>query len=86
MSHDEQIQDNDCVVLLRDVGGHDAYDSSEPRSFSAGDVGTVVMVYGGGVAFEIEFVAPERVLGFVTAERADIRAATDADFARADAA
>ena len=85
MSQPERIRDLDCVVLLRDVVGYDAYDFSEKRTFAAGDVGTVVMEFEDGAAFEIEFVSPERTLGFVTAERTDVRLATDADFERREA-
>ncbi len=41
------IEELDRVVLLHDLPG---------KKLKAGDVGTVVMVYKGGEAFEVEFM------------------------------
>ena len=66
------IRDLDLVALVRDVEGVDG--SFAPASFPAESVGTVVLVYQGGAAFEVEFVHEDgQTLGFVTAEAAALR-------------
>ena len=42
------MKELDRIVLTEDLGEH---------GLEAGDVGTVVMVHGGGEGFEVEFVA-----------------------------
>ena len=87
MSHSEPIRELACVVLLRDMTGWGG--DTGKRVFSCGDVGTVVHEFDDGVAFEVEFVGVDgRTLGFVTAARDAVRAATAADLTRrtADAA
>ena len=42
------IKELDSVVLVSDVPEH---------GLKSGDIGTVVMIHGGGKGFEIEFVA-----------------------------
>ncbi len=44
------IKELDIVVLTRDLPEH---------GLKRGDVGTVVMVYGDGKAFEVEFVSSD---------------------------
>jgi hypothetical protein len=44
------IQELDVVVLKRDLPEH---------GLETGDAGTVVLVYGGGEAFEVEFVTAD---------------------------
>ena len=44
------IKELDIVVLTRDLHGH---------GLKRGDLGTVVMVYGDGKAFEVEFVSSD---------------------------
>lgn len=46
----EAIKEHDRVVLTTDVAG---------EKLAAGDVGTVVHVFRGGTAFEVEFVSLE---------------------------
>ena len=41
------IRELDCVALTSDLPEH---------GLKCGDVGTAVLVHGGGVAFEVEFV------------------------------
>jgi hypothetical protein len=42
-----KIKEHDCVVLTKSLRG---------ENLEAGDVGTVVHIHRGGVAYEVEFV------------------------------
>jgi len=46
-----KIKEHDCVVLTRDLPA---------ENLQAGDVGAVVHIHKGGVAYEVEFVLPHR--------------------------
>ncbi len=60
------IRELDTIVVVRDLPEHD---------LKAGDVGTVVHVYGKEEAFEVEFVTGEGVtIAVVTLKSSDIRA------------
>lgn len=55
------------VVLTRDV---------PEEGLVAGDVGTVVHVYGGGEGYEVEFLTPSgRTIAVATLEADDVREA-----------
>ncbi len=59
------LAEHDVVVLTRDVPEH---------NLRAGDVGAVVHVYGGGIAYEVEFATGSgRTLAVETLEPKDIR-------------
>lgn len=60
-----EIKEHDRVVLTTDVEG---------ARLATGDVGTVVHVHRGAVAFEVEFVSLEgETVAIITLERAQIR-------------
>lgn len=60
-----EIKEHDRVVLTADLVG---------EKLAAGDVGTVLHVFRGGVAFEVEFVSLEgETVAVVTLERAQVR-------------
>lgn len=72
-----EIVELDCVVLVHDL---------PERRLKAGDVGTVVHVYPGGAAFEVEFVALDgHTLGVETLEARDVRLAARDEVATARA-
>ena len=57
------IREHDRVVLLQDAD-----------TFRVGDVGTVVHLYAGGEAFEIEFVAASgETIGLATVPSSHVR-------------
>lgn len=59
------ITELDLVVLTRDL---------PDEGLAAGDVGTVVLVHGGGVGYEVEFVALDGdTVAVVTLPAADVR-------------
>jgi hypothetical protein len=59
------IREHDRVVLTADLPS---------EKLARGDVGTVVHVYQGGTAFEVEFVALDgETVAVVTLEQAQIR-------------
>ena len=59
------IKEHDRVVLRADVPG---------EGLKAGDVGTIVHIYGDGAAYEVEFVSLEgRTLAVATLEAAQVR-------------
>jgi hypothetical protein len=59
------IREHDRVVLTADLPG---------EKLAEGDVGTVVHVYRGGEAYEVEFVALDgETVAVVTLERSQIR-------------
>jgi len=63
------IREHDLVVLTTDVPS---------AKLSAGDVGTVVHVYGEGEAFEVEFVTRhDETCAVTTLERHQVRPAQE---------
>lgn len=59
------IMEHDRVVLTTDLPA---------EKLTAGDVGTIVHVYGEGKAFEVEFVALDgETVAVVTLERTQVR-------------
>lgn len=59
------IQEHERAILTRDI---------PEQGLKAGDVGTVVHVYHGGTAYEIEFFALDgRTLDVVTVEVGQVR-------------
>ena len=59
------IKKHDRIVLTTDVPS---------EKLTAGDVGTVVHIYDGGKAYEVEFVSLDgETIGIVTLERARVR-------------
>lgn len=67
------ISEHDRVVLTGDVPDHKR---------AAGDVGTAIHVYGGGRAFEVEFVAINgETVAIVTLDRAHVRAVAKGEIA-----
>lgn len=59
------IQELDCVALTCDLPEH---------GLMRGDVGTAVLVHGGGVAFEVEFIGYDgHTVALLTLERAQLR-------------
>lgn len=61
------VQEHDSVVLTRDIPNIDLV---------AGDVGVVVHVYGGGSAYEVEFVRYDGgTIGVETLEASAVRPA-----------
>lgn len=59
------IQELDCVALTCDLPEH---------GLMRGDVGTAVLVHGGGVAFEVEFVGYDgHTFALLTLERTQLR-------------
>jgi len=70
------IEENDRVVLTENL---------PERDLQAGDVGTVVHIYGDGAAFEVEFFHLDgRTVAVETVEAAAVRpvASTDVTHAR----
>lgn len=69
------IREHDRVILTRDVDG---------SGLVSGDVGTVVHVYEGGKAFEVEFISLSGdTIAVETLAVADIRRVTPADVVHA---
>ncbi|HEX6800406.1 MAG TPA: DUF4926 domain-containing protein [Ktedonobacterales bacterium] len=65
------IQEHDRVILTRDLPEH---------HLVAGDVGTVVHLYPGGAAYEVEvFTLDGHTFDVVTIEAALVRPVTDRD-------
>ena len=59
------INELDPVALTRDLPAH---------GLKRGDVGTAVLVHGGGAAFEVEFVGYDgRTVALLTLERDQVR-------------
>lgn len=59
------IKEHDRIVLTTDVPS---------EKLTAGDVGTVVHIYDGGKAYEVEFVSLDgETIAIVTLERARVR-------------
>jgi len=59
------------VVLTKDVPSH---------RLRAGDFGAIVEVYGGGAAFEVEFIAPTgKTRAVLTLDKSMVRASRDSD-------
>jgi hypothetical protein len=69
------IEDLDRVVLARDI---------PEKKLKAGDVGTVVMVYNDGEAFEVEFMTLDGdTFALATLMAADVRPARGVEIAHA---
>ena len=69
------IKEHDRVVLNSDLPAH---------HLEAGDVGTVVHIYPGGTAYEVEFVSLQgATIAVVTVEAAQVRAATPREITHA---
>jgi hypothetical protein len=69
------IEDLDRVVLTRDI---------PEKKLKAGDVGTVVMVYKDGEAFEVEFMTLDGdTFALETLMAADVRPARGVEIAHA---
>ncbi len=68
-----KIKEHDCVVLTSDLPGED---------LKAGDVGTVIHIHKGGVAYEVEFTTLDgRTLTVATVESKQARAVSSRDVA-----
>ena len=60
-----KIKEHDCVVLTKNL---------PEENLEAGDVGTVVHIYGAGVAYEVEFVTlAGRTVAVATVEASAVR-------------
>ena len=69
------IEELDTVVLTRDM---------PQQKLRAGDVGTVVLVHGGGVAFEVEFMTlGGRTIAVVQLPAEAVRKADDSEVSHA---
>lgn len=67
------IKEHDCVVLTADLPA---------EKLEAGDVGTVVHLHNGGVAFEVEFMTLDgHTVAVATVARAQVRPVTRRDIA-----
>jgi hypothetical protein len=68
-----KVKEHDCVVLTADLPGEE---------LEAGDVGTVVHIHKGGVAYEVEFTTLDgRTLTVATVERQKLRPVSRRDVA-----
>ena len=69
------IKELDMIILREEVPA---------AGLVRGDVGTVVLVHGGGEAYEVEFVALNgQTVGVVTLEAGQVRAVTAGEIANA---
>lgn len=60
-----KIKEHDCVVLTKNLPA---------ENLEAGDVGTVVHIHRGGVAYEVEFITfAGRTVAVATVEASDLR-------------
>lgn len=60
-----KIKEHDCVVLTKNL---------PEENLEAGDVGTVVHIHKGGVAYEVEFVTlAGSTVAVATVEASDLR-------------
>lgn len=60
-----KIKEHDCVVLTKNL---------PEENLEAGDVGTVVHIHRGGLAYEVEFVTlAGRTVAVATVEASDVR-------------
>ena len=60
-----KIKEHDCVVLTRDLPA---------ENLRAGDVGAVIHIHKGGVAYEVEFVTlTVRTVAVATVESSSLR-------------
>ena len=65
------IKEHDCVVLTADLPN---------EGLKAGDVGTVVHIHGGGVAYEVEFMAlAGKTIAIAIVEASDVRPVSERD-------
>ena len=66
-----KIKEHDCVVLTADLPA---------EGLRAGDVGTVVHIHKGGVAYEVEFITlTGRTVAVATVEAAQLRPVSQQD-------
>jgi Domain of unknown function (DUF4926) len=69
------IKEHERVALSRDLPEH---------GLANGDLGTVVHVYNGGTAFEVEFMTlTGDTIGVFTLEAKEVRTVTDREIAHA---
>ncbi len=67
------MKEHDCVVLTQDL---------PEEELSAGDVGTVIHVHQGGVAYEVEFIAfTGRTVAVATVHASQLRPVNRRDLA-----
>ncbi len=65
------IKEHDCVVLTADL---------PKEGLKAGDVGTVIHIHKGGVAYEVEFMTfAGKTIAIATVEGSDLRAVSERD-------
>jgi hypothetical protein len=68
-----KIKEHDCVVLKADLPG---------EKLKAGDVGTVVHIHKGGVAYEVEFTTLDgKTLTVATVDGQQLRPVSSRDVA-----
>jgi len=68
-----KIKEHDCVVLTADLPG---------EALQAGDVGTVIHIHQGGVAYEVEFTTLDgRTLTVATVDSKRLRPVSRRDVA-----
>jgi hypothetical protein len=66
-----KIKEHDCVVLMRHLRG---------ENLQAGDVGAVVHVHKGGVAYEVEFFTlTGKTIAVATVEASALRPVSNRD-------
>ncbi len=69
------IKEHDRIVLLKDIPG---------EGLKAGDVGTVIHIYRGGEAFEVEFMNLEGgTIAIITVPAGNVRAVSKKDIIHA---
>jgi hypothetical protein len=67
------VREMDLAVLTRDVSD---------RGLRAGDIGTIVLVHGGGAGYEVEFsTLAGRTLAVVTMHAGDVRPVGESEIA-----
>ncbi|MDA0838588.1 MAG: DUF4926 domain-containing protein [Planctomycetota bacterium] len=65
------IKEHDCVVLTANL---------PQEGLEAGDVGTIVHIHKGGVAYEVEFITlAGRTIAVATVEASNLRAISERD-------
>ncbi len=65
------IKEHDCVVLTADL---------PKEGLKAGDVGTVIHIHKGCVAYEVEFMTfAGKTIAIATVEGSDLRAVSERD-------
>jgi Domain of unknown function (DUF4926) len=67
------VREMDLAVLTKDVSD---------RGLRAGDIGTIVLVHGGGAGYEVEFsTLAGRTLAVVTMRAGDVRPVGESEIA-----